>query len=169
MGDAQGDEVPQRGAGYGPRDYAGEADVSCKEGWIRVPNVCADEADAEGDGFTLNTLDHELKGYWNLEGNTQDASPHCKDSRGSGKQNLGSCNDGAFHGEENYIDGEPSQGLYFDGETTFIEVHDDDNPNWSNRRRDENELDLDTNSLTASVMAYLEPDAADWDGYLFAR
>ena len=41
-----------------------------------------------------------------MEGNTKDNSPHCVNSRGSGDDELGSCNDGSYvGGPESYVDG----------------------------------------------------------------
>jgi len=165
--DAQGDTVPKRGAGYGPRDYAGEADVECNEGWIRVPNTCVNDGE-DGDRLTDNTLEYELKGYWKFDGDLLDSSPHCVDSRGTKKQKLGSCNDGELVGEGTHTDGVMGQALNFKG--SYVRVDDEWNPNWRHGKKGkENELDIDGRQWTASLWAYFDDDSTDHDGYLFSR
>jgi hypothetical protein len=172
--DAQMDEVPMRGSGYGPRDYAAEADVVCNEGWIRVPNVCVEEAEStEGGEAVTNTLEWGLKGYWKFEENTMDNSPHCKSSRGEGDDGLGSCNDGTFNGAEVYTDGvemdneDANKSLVYDGTSHYVEVHDETNLNWSGRNP--NELNLETDQWTASLWINMADDQLERDSYLFAR
>jgi len=167
--DAQMDDVPMRGAGYGPRDYAGEADVVCNEGWIRVPNKCSEGGTVMGGENIENTLEYELKGYWTLNGHTDDVSPHCLDTRTDSY--MGSCNDGHFYGlaeiyEEAYLDG--IYALRFNGLDDFVEVSDQNNPNWGAWKGD-NELNIDSTAWTASLMAYIDTDNQEQDGFMFAR
>merc|ERR1711881_616705 len=121
-----------RGAGYGPRDYAGEADVVCNEGWIRVPNKCSGGAGGDGMDGVENTLEYELKGFWKFDSNTLDMSPHCLDSRTD--TSMGSCNDGEFSGAAgtaHWVDGVgETAGIMFNGIDEYVEVHDENNPNW---------------------------------------
>merc|ERR1712224_1128184 len=120
-----------------------------------------------------NTLEWGLKGYWKFEENTEDNSPHCASSRGTGRRDQGSCNDGVFNGDENYVDGVPmdngesNTALVFDGAEHFVEIVDDSNMNWDHNNP--NELDLDADQWTASLWVNLADDQLERDSYLFAR
>merc|ERR1712048_616745 len=96
-----------------------------------------------------------------------DVSPHCLDSRTA--ESMGSCNDGAFVGEEIYEEGVMGfDALLFNGETEYIEVHDKNNPNWGAWKGD-NELNIDSTAWTVSLMANIDVDNIEQDAFMFAR
>lgn len=170
--DAQMDENPNRGFGYNQRDYAAEADVVCNEGWIRVPNLCVDELAGVTDNMSENTLEWALKGFWRFEDNAEDSAPHCNESRDT--RNEGSCNDAELVGAPNYVEGATMDGaagraLKFDGNTQYVHVEDEWNYNWGSTAQDNNELDIDSDSWTASLFVKLDAPSKEHDGYLFAR